>query len=142
MPASEPKATRLARRSSRRPAWVCPALVLSAASSVLAQPAIRSFTIDCGGEVSASGTLRLTGSIGQPDAGPGLAGGTATLRGGFLAPRLCAADFDASGTRDVADIFAFLSAWFASGPGADFDNSGVRDVADIFSFLSTWFAGC
>ena len=54
----------------------------------------------------------------------------------------CAADFDNSGARDVADIFAFLSAWFASGPGSDFNNSGTRDVADIFSFLSAWFAGC
>ncbi|MBY0260853.1 MAG: hypothetical protein K2Q20_00815, partial [Phycisphaerales bacterium] len=54
----------------------------------------------------------------------------------------CAADFNNSGTRDVADIFAFLSAWFANGPGSDFNNSGTRDVADIFSFLSAWFAGC
>ncbi|MBY0260867.1 MAG: hypothetical protein K2Q20_00885 [Phycisphaerales bacterium] len=54
----------------------------------------------------------------------------------------CQADFDLSGTRDVADIFAFLSAWFANAPGADFDASGTRDVADIFAFLSAWFAGC
>jgi len=54
----------------------------------------------------------------------------------------CIADFDGSGTRDVADIFAFLSAWFAGTPEADIDLSGVRDVADIFSFLSFWFAGC
>ncbi|MBY0262250.1 MAG: lamin tail domain-containing protein, partial [Phycisphaerales bacterium] len=54
----------------------------------------------------------------------------------------CRADFDNSGTRDVADIFAFLSAWFAGTPNADFNNSGVRDVADIFAFLSAWFAGC
>jgi len=25
---------------------------------------------------------------------------------------------------------------------ADFDKSGVKDVADIFAFLSAWFAGC
>ena len=54
----------------------------------------------------------------------------------------CVADFNQDGTRDVADIFAFLSAWFASAPSADFDNSGTRDVADIFAFLSAWFAGC
>ncbi len=54
----------------------------------------------------------------------------------------CRADFDASGVRDVQDIFSFLSAWFAATPQADFDASGVRDVQDIFSFLSAWFAGC
>ncbi|MBY0261365.1 MAG: hypothetical protein K2Q20_03430, partial [Phycisphaerales bacterium] len=57
-------------------------------------------------------------------------------------PPPCPADFDLSGTRDVSDIFAFLSAWFASGPGSDFDQSGTRDVSDIFAFLSAWFAGC
>ena len=59
-----------------------------------------------------------------------------------LLPAVCRADFDNSGTRDVSDIFAFLSAWFANAPNADFDNSGTRDVSDIFAFLSAWFAGC
>ncbi|MBY0260900.1 MAG: hypothetical protein K2Q20_01050, partial [Phycisphaerales bacterium] len=54
----------------------------------------------------------------------------------------CPADFDSSGVRDVADIFAFLSAWFAGDLRADFDRSGTRDVGDIFAFLSAWFAGC
>lgn len=54
----------------------------------------------------------------------------------------CDADIDCSGARDVADIFTFLSAWFANAPGSDFNDSGVRDVADIFAFLSAWFAGC
>jgi len=57
-------------------------------------------------------------------------------------PPPCPADFDSSGVRDVSDIFAFLSAWFAGGPGSDFDTSGTRDVSDIFAFLSAWFAGC
>ncbi|MBY0263584.1 MAG: hypothetical protein K2Q20_14660, partial [Phycisphaerales bacterium] len=50
----------------------------------------------------------------------------------------CRADFDQNGNRDVADIFAFLSAWFAADPRSDVDGGG-RDVADIFSFLSLWF---
>ncbi|MBY0261625.1 MAG: hypothetical protein K2Q20_04745, partial [Phycisphaerales bacterium] len=53
----------------------------------------------------------------------------------------CRADFDQSGVRDVSDIFAFLSAWFANDPRADLDGNG-RNVQDIFSFLSLWFAGC
>ncbi|MBY0263015.1 MAG: hypothetical protein K2Q20_11770, partial [Phycisphaerales bacterium] len=67
---------------------------------------------------------------------------SALFRTALPAPPSCPADFNNSGVRDVADIFAFLSAWFAGGPGSDFNNSGVRDVADIFSFLSAWFAGC
>ncbi|MBY0263401.1 MAG: hypothetical protein K2Q20_13720, partial [Phycisphaerales bacterium] len=59
-----------------------------------------------------------------------------------LARRCEALDVDRSGDIDVADIFGFLSAWFAAQPAADFDRSGVRDVADIFAFLSAWFNGC
>ncbi len=64
----------------------------------------------------------------------------------------CVADFDMNGVRDVSDIFAFLSSWFAgcagqpgsgcNGSNADVDDNGVRDVSDIFAFLSAWFAGC
>ncbi|MBX3407884.1 MAG: hypothetical protein KF869_14080 [Phycisphaeraceae bacterium] len=54
----------------------------------------------------------------------------------------CAADFDANGTRDVNDIFAFLGAWFANDPSANFDGVGGVGVDDIFAFLSAWFAGC
>jgi len=52
----------------------------------------------------------------------------------------CPADHDASGTLDAADIFAFLSDWFAG--DADFDLSGQTEVPDIFVYLSAWFAGC
>lgn len=56
----------------------------------------------------------------------------------------CYADFNKSGVKDVADIFAFLSAWFANSPFSDVggDGTGTRDVSDIFQFLSAWFAGC
>jgi len=54
----------------------------------------------------------------------------------------CRADFDNSGTVAVPDIFAFLAAWFAQGPGADFDGNGTVAVPDIFAFLAAWFAGC
>lgn len=54
----------------------------------------------------------------------------------------CRADFDRSGELDVADIFAFLSAWFAGGITADFNEDNQRDVTDIFAMLSAWFAGC
>jgi hypothetical protein len=54
----------------------------------------------------------------------------------------CRADFDLSGTLEVADIFAFLNAWFAGDPRADFDGESGLQVADIFAFLNAWFAGC
>jgi hypothetical protein len=54
----------------------------------------------------------------------------------------CPADFDGNGTLAVADIFAFLNAWFAGSPSADFDHLNGLQVADIFAFLNAWFAGC
>ncbi len=54
----------------------------------------------------------------------------------------CPADFDHSGGLSVQDIFEFLNAWFAGGPGADFNQSGGITVQDIFDFLNAWFAGC
>ncbi len=57
-------------------------------------------------------------------------------------PAPCRADFDQNGVREVPDIFAFLSAWFAQDPRADFDGNSLIQVPDIFAFLSAWFAGC
>ncbi len=54
----------------------------------------------------------------------------------------CPADFDASGSVDVPDIFAFLAAWFAMDESADIDGVPGLAVSDIFFFLSLWFAGC
>jgi len=54
----------------------------------------------------------------------------------------CLADFDGNGEVGVPDIFAFLSAWFASNPSADIDGTPGIGVPDIFAFLSLWFAGC
>jgi hypothetical protein len=52
-------------------------------------------------------------------------------------------DFDLNGAREVSDIFAFLSLWFAADPRANFDQLGdAPTVPDIFAFLSAWFAGC
>ena len=89
-----------------------------------------------------AGTWTLTISDNQSSSIGTLARWGLIINGGSTPPCACRADFNNSGTRDVADIFAFLSAWFANAPGSDFDNSGTRDVADIFAFLSAWFAGC
>ena len=54
----------------------------------------------------------------------------------------CHADFDGNGSLSVQDIFVFLGAWFAQGPGTDFDGNGTIAVTDIFAYLNAWFAGC
>jgi hypothetical protein len=54
----------------------------------------------------------------------------------------CPANFDHVDGLQVADIFAFLNAWFAGAPASDFDHINGLQVADIFAFLNAWFAGC
>ncbi len=66
-------------------------------------------------------------------------GGDMTLHFGF---QPCPADFNASGSLEVQDIFDFLAAWFAGTPNANFDGVNGLGVQDIFAFLAAWFAGC
>ncbi len=64
----------------------------------------------------------------------------------------CRANINGIGGVTVADIFAFLSAWFSgctgqagppcNGINADFNCDGFVNVADIFAFLNAWFVGC
>ena len=65
----------------------------------------------------------------------------------FTPGSTCAADFDGGGGVTVADLFAYLDAWFAQFPGgapgapnADFDHDFDVDVADLFGYLDAWFA--
>ena len=120
---------------------ICAAVMGCAAAPAFAQPALTSFTVDCGGQVLTGGTLRLTSTIGQPDAGV-FSGGTILLRGGFLVPSTCPADFNASGAVSVQDIFDFLAAYFEGDVRADFNASGAISVQDIFDYLAAYFAGC
>lgn len=53
---------------------------------------------------------------------------------------VCVADYDHNGQVEVADIFAFLSAWFAHDPLAWFFGGSEGGVPSIFTFLSEWFA--
>ncbi len=66
-------------------------------------------------------------------------------------PCACPADFNASGSATVQDIFDFLAAYFAgcTAPGpapcvasADINASGALTVQDIFDFLAAYFLGC
>lgn len=49
----------------------------------------------------------------------------------------CAADLDANGAVDAADLAILLASW--GGPGyADFDKNGMTDAADLAVLLATW----
>lgn len=54
----------------------------------------------------------------------------------------CPANFNQVNGLEVADIFAFIQAWFAGNLAADFDRSGILEVSDIFMLLQAWFRGC
>ncbi len=55
---------------------------------------------------------------------------------------ICPPDFDGSGVVQIADIFAYLNAWFAGDIASDTNANGTLAVADIFEYLNLWFAGC
>lgn len=55
---------------------------------------------------------------------------------------ICPADFDGNQSVTVADIFGFLSAWFAMDIAADFNASGQVTPSDLFAYLTAWFARC
>lgn len=53
----------------------------------------------------------------------------------------CPGDYTGDG-KSVADIFVFLSDWFAGSLRADIDGAGAVTVEDLFAFLSQWFGAC
>jgi hypothetical protein len=59
------------------------ALAASLTSAHAQSYAIDWFTVDGGGGLSTGGVYSISGTIGQPDAGPALTGGPYTLQGGF-----------------------------------------------------------
>ena len=63
-------------------------VLLLVAGAVLAAPngfSIDWWTVDGGGGTSEGGDYALSGSIGQPDAGPVMTGGEYTVSGGYWA---------------------------------------------------------
>ncbi len=107
---------------------------------------IVSYTIDGGGAMGATGgVFEMSGTIGQPDAGAPMVGGAFELTGGFwptVGGSSCLADFTGDGLLDIADVFAFLSAYNALDPAADLVVDGVIDILDVFAFLGSYNAGC
>ena len=109
------------------------------------------WTIDGGGEMwTTGGDFELSGTIGQPDAGPAMTGGDFELTGGFWAigaVQACPGDIDGDGDTDHSDLGELLSAW-GSQPGdpnwnehADLDGDGQIGHSDLGILLADWGCG-
>ncbi len=115
------------------------------AAAAQAQPDLSWTTLDGGGiTTSQAGTISLSGTIGQPDAGA-MGAGTLVLYGGFwaveLSPIPCPADFNKDGGIDGGDVEAFFAAWEAGDASADVNFDGGIDGADVEFFFQAWEAG-
>jgi len=87
----------------------------------------------CVGQVCTLVVAADCGAVGGIFAGVGTACESATC---------CAADFDGNGVLAIADVFAYLGAFFAGDLSADRDGNGVVEITDIFQYLIEYFAGC
>jgi len=123
--------------------------VTALASVAAAQYSISWYTIDGGGGTSAGGTYSVSGTIGQPDAGPTMTGSTYSVTGGFWVgvgtggngcPG-CAADYDNNGGVDGGDLAAFFADFEAGETCADVDQNGGVDGGDLAAFFAVFEAG-
>jgi hypothetical protein len=131
------------------------AAALVCVGAAMGQPyQINWYTVDGGGTQTATdGTLFLSSTIGQPDAGT-LSDGTLILQGGYWhGGQLTCDDIDFNNDNaffDPQDIDAFLSV-FSEGPcvpvtatcsDTDFNNDGALfDPCDIDAFLLVFSEG-
>tara|TARA_R110000782_G_scaffold12913_5_gene38259 strand:+ start:2125 stop:2547 length:423 start_codon:yes stop_codon:yes gene_type:complete len=129
-------------------------LVLSVgAPAALAQSGgpyeITSWTIDGGGITNAAGgAYTLSGTIGQPDAGPTLSAGSYDLSGGFwpavIDLNVCEPDLAPPfGTLNFFDLAAFIGLYNAGDPAADLAPPfGTLNFFDISTYIALYNAGC
>ena len=109
---------------------------------------ITAWTVDGGGISNATGGVyTLSGTIGQPDAGPTLSGGAFSVDGGFWPAAIsvtpCLADFNGDGFVNFFDISNFIAAFNAQNPAADIAAPfGVWNFFDISAFIAAYNAGC
>lgn len=101
------------------------------------------YTIDGGGGTSVGGAFELSGTIGQPDAGVTMTGGSYALTGGFwvgaASTNPCVGDLTGDGTTDLADLGLLFSCW--STPCGDVTGDGLTDLADLGVIFGDWNCG-
>lgn len=102
-------------------------------------------TIDTGGTtLSSAGSLALSGTIGQADAGRN-ALDSVLWCGGFWSSEtsefICPADFNRDGGVDGSDVGAFFAEWEAGWSSADVNGDGGVDGGDVDAFFAVWEAG-
>lgn len=131
-------------------------------AAALAQPSISWYTIDGGGGTSSGGVYSVSGTIGQPDAGGPMTGGSFSLYGGFwvVGPGgqpPCYANCDGSTQTpilNVEDFTCFINA-FAQALGLPYGQqvtnyancdgstqSPVLNVEDFTCFINAFAQGC
>ncbi len=101
------------------------------------------WTLGSGGDMSsAGGSLKLSGTAGQPDAGAALSGGTFQLAGGFwpATTPACLGDCNCDGVIDFNDINSLVAALSDPAgvcffPNLDMTFDGVIDFDDISPFV-------
>lgn len=130
------------------------ALSLGAARAPAQDFGVAWFTIDGGGSMSSvGGSFSLGGTIGQPDAGPVMTGGSFHLTGGFWAVAgsspcgaNCAGDLDQDCNVSLQDL-ATLLANFGTTSGAtpaegDLDGNGAVTLQDLAILLANFGRTC
>jgi hypothetical protein len=103
-------------------------------------------TADGGGGTSTGGAFILNGSIGQPDAGALMSGGTFALAGGFWPGThpACQADVTGNGAVNIQDLLAVISAWgVCPGPcppycAADVNDDCTVNIQDLLAVIAAW----
>lgn len=129
-------------------------LAITFATTVFAQYEISWHTVDGGGVMNSTdgqpNGFELSGTIGQPDAGPTagvMSGGSFELVGGFWAPAAnvcpCLGDMNADGQRDGADVQTFVECLTLGGacPCADMDGGQGLGIGDMPVFVAQLLSG-
>ncbi|MBK9120603.1 MAG: hypothetical protein IPM18_13540 [Phycisphaerales bacterium] len=133
-------------------------LTMVVVGTAAAQYDINWWTVDGGGAMfTMGGAYELSGTIGQPDAGAAMTGGSYELVGGFWAigaaapPVTCVGDANGDGLVNFADISPFIAAIKAGNAGAwtcnlaggfgpylnsDTNGDGVVNFSDISPFIA------
>ena len=123
-------------------------IVIAASRLTVAQHEISWSTVDGGGATSTGGSYDVSGTIGQPDAGPSPAmiGETYELTGGFWSVSqvcYCPGDMNGDGKKDGRDVQQFVGCIMAAGncSCADVDQANGVTLNDVSVFVSGLLSG-